>query len=167
MTWTPIPAEVRAHGCGPRLTATLAYRTGRHHLPKRAAEEISADVFAVPIALGTISALEQEVSTALAPAHAEARTAVAEAAVKNVDETSWKEAGQKRWLWLAATTTVAAFSIHGKRSILGLATVLSNTLHGILCSDRWSVYACWPVLRRQVCWAHTIRTQSLNCGQLL
>src|SRR5437588_6812963 len=145
VTWAAIPAEVRAHGCGPRLTATLAYLTGRHHLPKRAAEEISEDVFAVPLALGTICALEQEVSTALAPAHAEALAAVRDAAVKNVDETSWKEAGHKRWLWLAATTTVAAFVIHGRRSVLGLAAVLSNTVQGILCSDRWSAYACWPV----------------------
>ncbi len=157
VTQAPIPAELRAHGCGPRLTATLAYLTGRHHLPKRAAEEVSEDVFAVPIALGTIAALEREVSTALEPAHAEALAAVKEAPVKNVDETSWKEAGDKRWLWVAATTTVAAFIIHGKRSLLGLATLLSDTIHGILCSDRWSVYACWPVLLRQICWAHLKR----------
>ncbi len=50
-----IPEEIRAHGCGPQLTATLAYLTGKHHLPKRAAEEISADVFQAPISLGTIS----------------------------------------------------------------------------------------------------------------
>jgi transposase len=157
VTQAAIPADLRAHGCGPRLTATLAYFTGRHYLPKRAAEEISEDVFDVPIALGTICALEQEVSTALEPAHAEALTAVKEAAVKNVDETSWKEAGKKRWLWVAATTTVAAFVIHGTRSLLGLATLLSDTIQGILCSDRWSVYACWPVLCRQICWAHLKR----------
>jgi transposase len=76
VTQAPIPAAIRAHGCGPRLTATLADLTGRHQLPKRAAEEISADVFAVPLALGTIAALEREVSTAWAPAHAAALTAV-------------------------------------------------------------------------------------------
>jgi transposase len=157
VTQAVIPADLRAHGCGPRLTATLAYLTGRHHLPKRAAEEISEDVFAVPIALGTVCALEREVSTALEPAHAEALTVVKEAAVKNVDETSWKQAGQKRWLWVAATSSVAAFVIHGTRSLLGLATLLSDTLQGILCSDRWSVYACWPVLLRQICWAHLKR----------
>ena len=157
VTQAAIPADRRAHSCGPRLTATLAYFTGRHHLPKRAAEEVSEDVFAVPLALGTISALEQEVSMALAPAHAAALTAVKEAAVKNVDETSWKEGGQKRWLWVAATTTVAAFVIHGTRSLLGLATLLSDTVQGILCSDRWSVYGCWPVRRRQICWAHLKR----------
>lgn len=157
VTRASIPAEVCAHGCGPRLTATLTYFTGRHHLPKRAAEEVCEDVFAVPIALGTVSALEQEVSTALAPVHAEALAAVKDAEVKNVDETSWKEGGQKRWLWVAATGTIAAFVIHGKRSLLGLATLLSNTIHGILCSDRWSVYACWPLLMRQICWAHLKR----------
>ncbi len=141
ITQAVIPADCRAHGCGPRLTATLAYLTGRHHLPKRATEEIGENVFAVSIALGTIAALEREVSTALAPAHAEALTAVKEAAVKNVDETSWKEGGQKRWLWVAATSTVAAFVIHGTRGLAGLAVLLSDTIHGILCSDRWSVYA--------------------------
>src|SRR5712692_1306468 len=157
VTQAPIPAAVRAHGCGPRLTATLAYFTGRHYLPKRAAEEVSEDVFGVPIALGTIAALEGEVATALAPAHAEALTVVKEAAVKNVDETSWTEAGQRRWLWVAATTTVAAFVIEGTRGLLGLVTLLSNTIHGILCSDRWSVYACWPLFLRQICWAHLKR----------
>jgi transposase len=157
ITEAAIPAEIRAHGCGPRLTATLVYLTGRHHLPKRAAEEISEDVFAVPIALGTITALEQEVSAALTPAHAEAVQAVQEAAVKNVDETSWKEAGRKRWLWMAATTTVAAFVIEAGRGVKGLVALLKGVCHGILCSDRWSVYACWPALRRQVCWSHLKR----------
>ncbi len=157
VTRASIPEEIRAHGCGPRLTATIAYLTGQHHLPKRAAEEISADVFGAPISLGTISALEQEVSAALKPAHAQVLAAVQKAEVKNVDETSWKQGGKKCWLWVAATATVAAFIIHSKRSLDGLATLLGNTIHGILCSDRWSVYDRWPVLLRQVCWAHLKR----------
>jgi transposase len=157
VTQASIPEKIRAHGCGPRLTATLAYLTGRHHMPKRAAEEISADVFSAPISLGTVSALEQEVSAALAPAHAEALAAVQQAPVKNVDETSWKQAGKKQWLWVAATATVAAFLIHGKRGLDGLIALLNGTVQGILCSDRWSAYDRWPVLLRQVCWAHLKR----------
>jgi transposase len=157
VTRASIPEHIRAHGCGPQLTATLAYLTGKHHLPKRAAEEISADVFQAPISLGTICALEQEVSAALEPAHAEALAAVKQADVKNVDETSWKEGREKRWLWVAATTSVATFVIHGKRSLDGLVALLGNTIHGILCSDRWSVYDRWPVVLRQVCWAHLKR----------
>ena len=34
---------------------------------------------------------------------------------------------------------------------------------GILCSDRWVVYDHWPdPFARQLCWAHTIRTQSVT-----
>jgi len=33
------------------------------------------------------------------------------AAVKNADETGWRQAGQRRWLWLAATQSVAFFKI--------------------------------------------------------
>jgi transposase len=157
VTRAAIPADIRAHSCGPRLTATLAYLTGGHHLPKRAVEEISGDVFAAPVALGTVSALEQEVSAALEPAHVQALDAVKEAPVKHVDETSWKQAGDKRWLWVAATARVAAFVIHARRSALGLAALLSNTIQGILCSDRWSVYDLWPTLQRQLCWAHLKR----------
>ena len=40
--------------------------------------------------------------------------AVREAAAKNVDETGWKQAGRKRWLWGAATATVAFFVIHAR-----------------------------------------------------
>ena len=63
-----------------------------------------------------------------------------EAPAKNVDETGWKQAGQKRWLWGAATATVAFFVIHARRNWEGLYALLGATIHGIVGSDRWSVY---------------------------
>ena len=107
-----IPAEVRAHTIGPRLAAFMSYLSGRHHRGKRAVQEIVEAVFDVPVGLGTVVALEQQTSAALASAHDEARQAVATAPVKNTDETGWKRAGQRCWLWMAATTTVAYFLIH-------------------------------------------------------
>ena len=113
----PIPQDLKAHSVGPRLAATLAYLAGSHRVSNRGLEEITEDVFDVPIALGTVANLRAEVSDALAPAHAEAVQAVRDAAVKNVDETSWKLAGQLCWLWVAATGTVAAFLIHARRGV--------------------------------------------------
>jgi hypothetical protein len=101
-------------------------------------------------------------SLALAPAHAEAIQAVRAAVVKNVDETSWRKAGKRCWLWAAATATVAAFVIHARRSAAGLTTLLGDLITGIIVSDRWSVYQQVAVDRWQICWAHTIRTQSLG-----
>jgi transposase len=154
---TPIPAEIKAHSVGPRLAATLAYLAGCHHISKRGLEEVVETVFEVPLALGTVSHLEQQMSAALAPAHAEAVAAVREARVKHVDETGWKEAGRRCWLWVAATATVAAFRIHARRNLTALKALVGEALGGILCSDRWGAYNRWPALRRQVCWAHLKR----------
>lgn len=154
---TIIPADVRAHSIGPRLTATLSYMTGNLGLSKRNVEEFADDVFGAPIALGTIANLEQEVSAALEPAHQEAVEAVRKAEVKFADETSWKLWGKLCWLWAAATSNVAAFVIHGKRSALGLAVLLGNDIYGIIHSDRYKVYLQVPAERRQLCWAHLKR----------
>jgi transposase len=152
-----IPAAVKAHSVGPRLAATLSYLAGRHHLSQRGLEEMAEDVFDVPLSLGTVGHLEQQMSAALAPAHAEAIQAVRAAAVKNVDETGWKLAGARCWLWAAATATVAAFVVHARRSAAGLTALLGEVIEGIVGSDRWSVYHKVALNRRQVCWAHLVR----------
>jgi transposase len=152
-----IPEELRGQCIGPRLGATLSYLSGSPHVSKRGIEEICETVFQVPISLGTIGNLEQEMSAALQPAHAEAQQTVQEAPIKHVDETGWKEAGAKRWLWGAATATVVCFVIHGTRGLKGLHALLAGKLKGLFVSDRWSVYQCLPVARRQICWAHLKR----------
>src|SRR6202008_4301422 len=152
-----IPAAIRAHSVGPRLTAALSYFSGCHGISKRDVEEIAETVFAAPVALGTVAHLEQEVSAALEPAHREALEAVQQAEVKFADETSWKRWGKLCWLWAAATTAVAAFVIHAKRGAQGLAALLGETIDGIVHSDRWHAYLQIPEERRQLCWAHLKR----------
>lgn len=157
LTWEKMPGELRAHGFGPRLTATVAYLSGSPHVSKRGIEEIVETLVGVPIALGTVSKMEQEVSTALAPGHAEAQEAVQKAPIKHVDETGWKQAGRTCWLWAAATRLVACFVIHPQRGALGLAALLGEKIKGIICSDRWSAYSSLCAERRQLCWAHLKR----------
>jgi transposase len=153
----PVPQAIKDHSVGPRLAATLGYLAGSHRVSKRGLEEITEDVFDVPVALGTVAHLEAQLSAALAPAHAEALQAVRAADVKNVDETSWKRAGQLCWLWLAATETVAAFLIHARRGAEALAALLGESIEGFVCSDRWSAYARLSPWCRQICWAHLKR----------
>jgi transposase len=157
VTWAQMPQEIRAHVCGPRLTATLSFLSGVLHAGKRGVETFVETVWRVPIALGTVSSLEQEMSAALADAHTEAQQAVQEAAAKNVDETGWKQAGQKRWLWGAATALVVCFVIAPTRGAAGLARLLGHKIKGILTSDRWSVYGQLKLGLRQLCWAHLKR----------
>lgn len=157
VTRAVIPRAIRAASVGPRLTAILSYFTGCHGVSKRGVEEIAEAVFAAPIALGTVANLEREVSAALATPHAEALEVVRAATVKHADETSWKLGGKLCWSWAAATTTVAAFTIHAGRGAVGLTALLGIEIQGIVCSDRWGPYNRIPESRRQVCWAHLKR----------
>jgi transposase len=166
VTHAAIPAAIRAHSIGSRLTAVLSYLTGCQGLSKRGVEEIAETVFAAPISLGTVSNLEREVSEALAPAHRDALAAVRQADVKFADETSWKLWGKLCWLWAAATTNVAVFVIHAHRGARGLTALLGDDIAGIVHSDRWSVYRQVPDERRQLCWAHLKRDfqKIVDCG---
>jgi transposase len=153
----PIPQDLKADSIGPRLAATLGYLAGGHRVSTRGLEEITEDVFGVPVALGTVANLQAQLSDALAPAHAEALQVVRAAAVKNVDETSWKLGGALCWLWVAATGTVAAFLIHARRGWQALAALLGEQVQGVVGSDRWSAYARLSPFCRQICWAHLKR----------
>jgi len=157
VTWEKIPDDIRGHAFGPRLSATVSYLSGSPHVSKRGIEEVVETVIGIPLALGTVANLEQEMSAALAATHDEAQAAVQDAPVKHVDETGWKQAGQRCWLWAAATKLVACFAIHVSRGAVGLVALLGEKIKGIVCSDRWSVYGRLPVAERQLCWAHLKR----------
>ena len=77
--------------------------------------------------------------------------------MKNADETGWKQAGARRWLWTAATTSVAYFVIHVHRGSRGLKELLGEAITGVVISDRWWGYNKLPIEQRQVCWAHLKR----------
>jgi transposase len=157
VTRATIPPDVAAHTIGPRLAAAMSYLGARHHVSRRGVRELVATIFGVPVSLGTVATLERQLSAALAAAHDEARDAVRAAPVKNTDETGWKRAGRRRWLWLAATATVSYFVIHARRGWQGLAALLGEAITGVVCSDRWAAYDRLPIAARQVCWAHLKR----------
>lgn len=152
-----IPEGIRAHSIGPRLGAALSYLSGCHGLSKRAVEEIAQAIFDVPISLGRVANLEQEMSAALEAPHQEALEVVRAAEVKNADETSWKQRAKLVWLWGAATTQVAVFLIQAGRGIAGLKKLLGDSICGILCTDRLAAYGQVVAECRQICWAHLKR----------
>lgn len=157
VTRATIPINYCHSSVGPRYSATLAYLAGAHGVSKRGLEEITDALFDAPIALGTVSNLEQETADALQEPHQQAIEAVRQAEVKHADETGWKEGGKKRWLWVAATQLVVVFWIHRLRNRAALVKLLGPQLIGILCSDRWFAYLVYPLGQRQVCWAHLKR----------
>lgn len=154
-TRASLPSGVPRVAFGPRLTAALGLLTSRCKVSKRGAREFLADVFGIRMALGSVSKQERRLSRAVDPPVAEAAAWIQRQAVANVDETGWREAGKKAWLWVAATLQVAVFAIAPSRGRAVLMRLLGAAWRGVVGSDRFSAYG--HLALRQLCWAHLCR----------
>jgi len=151
------PAEMSSSSFGPRLQATVGYLTGQLGISQRGVDEMMDAVFHTDIGLGSIPAMEQAASAALAQPVEEAHAYVQAQAVVNADETSWRESSQRRWLWVGATPLVTVFLVLATRGADEAKRLLGAAFQGIVGSDRWGAYNWLEVLRRQLCWAHLKR----------
>jgi transposase len=131
--------------------------SGRYHLSKRDTQSIMADFFQADVSLGSVPALEQRTSEVVRVPVDEAREYVKTQPVIHMDETGWREANQKAWLWVAATTLVTVFLIRRSRGGKVAREMLSEAFKGIVVSDRWSAYNWLRTILRQLCWAHLLR----------
>ena len=156
-TQADLPPTLPPGSFGPRLQATVGYLTGRLGLSQRDVAETLDTVFHTDLSLGSVPALEQAVSTALAAPVEQAHHYVQQQAVVNADETGWREKAQRGWLWLATTPQVTVFLIQRSRSKVAAQHLLGATFAGILGSDRYPAYRWVAVEQRQVCWAHLQR----------
>lgn len=152
-----LPPEAST-GYGPRLTALVGHLHGTYHLSYRALSDLLGDLADLRLSLGSAVTCSQRVSTALVPIDAAIHTALQTGAVTYVDETGWKEAGRRRWLWVGVSAQASCFRITSSRGRVGLDVLLPADYTGIVVSDRWNAYNRYPAERRQLCWAHLQRT---------
>ena len=102
-TRADLPAGVPRRPFGARLTAVIALLSGRYRLSRREVRQLLQDLWQVRVSLGAVVRQEQAQSAALAPIVEEARAAVQQAAVVNMDETGWRQEQQRAWLWTVVT----------------------------------------------------------------
>jgi transposase len=76
---------------------------------------------------------------------------VREQAVAHLDETSWRQADKRAWLWVAVTSWVTVFVVRMSRGGLVARELLSETFAGILVTDRYSAYNWSPGRWRPRC----------------
>jgi transposase len=152
-----LPAAVPAGAFGPRLQATVAVLAGRYRLSRREVVGVCTDVLGAPLAVGSVDRLCQATAAALAGPVAALEAAVQQAPHAHADETSWREAGQRRWLWVVVTTLATVFTLAPSRGRGVIQGLLGEHFAGYLISDRWSAYTWLEPTQRQVCWAHLKR----------
>jgi transposase len=158
------PAAMPGGSFGPGLQATVGYLTGRMGASQREVHEVLAAVCHTEVSVGSVAALEQAVSTALAAPVAEAASYIQRQPVRNADETGWREQGKRVWLWISATSLVTLFRVLTTRGAAGAKALLGEDFWGVVGTDRYAAYNWLDPRRRHLCWAHPIRTQSSDCG---
>ncbi len=142
---------------GPRLQALVALLTGGYRVSKRNVVQLLDDCFGVSISVGSIKRLETDLCAALAAPVAEAQAYVQAHPHAHMDETGWRQAGRRAWLWTAVTSLVVVFALRFSRGSQVAKELVGEDYKGIVISDRWSGYTWLPLKQRQFCWAHLKR----------
>ena len=156
VTRAKLPDGVPTGAFGPGIVARVGLVMGAYRLSKRLTVDLLRDLLGLRISVGSIIRCQNDATAALRPCVAEAAEHVKTAEQKHADETSWRVAGVRAWLWVVVTPIVTLFAIHSKRSAESARATLGAGV-GALISDRFSGYSWWPLERRQLCWAHLIR----------
>ena len=156
-TQAPWPGTMPSGSFGPRVQAAVGYLTGRLGASQREVQDLLATVCHTEVSVGSVGALEQAVSVALATPVAEAAQYVQRQPVRNADETSWREKTQRRWLWISVTPLVSIFRLLKTRGAAGAKELLGEIVWGSIGTDRYAGYHWIDPRQRQFCWAHLKR----------
>lgn len=151
------PSGLPSGQFGARLVALLALLHGRFRLSDREIVALGSAVFSLHLSPATVVAAQQQTSQALAPIYDELRQTLPSHPHLHSDETSWKEGGARRWLWVLVAPLCVVFHVAANRSRAVLTRLIGTAYAGILSSDRLSAYNGHPADRRQLCWAHLLR----------
>jgi len=153
-TCASLPAGVPTGAFGPRLQALLAILAGGYRLGKRPIRQLAHDLFGLSISTGMVAKLERSTAEALRQPMAELEEYI-RSQDGNVDETSWREASHKAWLWVVVTPLVTVFHIAATRCGKVAGALLGSAYRHVVTSDRWKAYSGFR--RRQYCWSHLRR----------
>jgi hypothetical protein len=141
------------HLVGPTLMSLIICLSQRLHVSRPKIKEFLQDWLGIALSVGCINQCIHEGGRAVAPVEAELIAAVKNSALLQVDETSWNEKGDLRWLWVLATSSVVLFLVGSRKSEV-IADYLA-ALAGWLMSDGYGVYRAYG--KRLRCWAHLLR----------
>lgn len=156
ITVAEAPPELRL-GVGVRALALVALLVGRFRLSRSQVAELFSEQWGIPLSKGSVQAACETVSAALEAPVNQVREALPKSGALFIDETGWKAAGARRWLWVFVATTFTVFVVNARRGRQVLEDLGLDLWRGFLHSDRWSAYNNHPDDLRQLCWAHLMR----------
>lgn len=148
---------------GAALATFLAALSVRYHLSRAKIREFLLTWFGVRLSVGTIDRCIREVGVACEPVVAELLGDLRHAGVIHADETPWRQASKRCWLWVVLSASTAVFHI-GTRQGEEIRDLIGEAFLGWLVSDGYGAYRSYK--KRQRCLAHLIRKGVALAGGL-
>lgn len=152
-----LPDGIGGSAFGPRLQAAVVTLTARHRVSRRGIAELARDLFGAALSTGSVDAICQRASDALAGPHLQLADWVLDQGAVHVDETGWRTSGEGRALWTATTPDAAFFQIAQHCNREQFNALVGSSYPGIVITDRWNGYSHLDPNQRQVCWSHLKR----------
>ena len=150
-----LPDGVIDSAFGPNVHAIVGTLVGTCHLSHRQVAGVVRSMHGIPMSDGSVAQIHKRISERLAPVHEEAKRQVEQSDVAHADETGWRIAGQRAWMWLLTNTMLSVFMIQDRRNSEAAKNLLGD-FEGVLVTDRCPSYGVYDG-KRQWCWAHLIR----------
>jgi transposase len=149
-------------GVGPRAVALVAWLSKGLGLP---AGKVSRLLSQLGMTLSA-SGVQQAVARAARvcqPTYQALERGVRASPVVAPDETGWRVAGRRAWLWAFVGDRVVVYRIAAGRGYADAAQVLGEDYAGVLERDGWAPYRRFTRARHQSCLAHLLR----RCRELI
>ena len=158
IVWAELPSGVIPDQLfGLRLQTLVGYMKGALHASYTSLAAFWADVLGIGVTRSHLCNTIGRVNDALAAPYDELAEHIPTEPVLHVDESGWKDKGDRYWIWVFCTRLVGFFLIAKSRGAKVLRQVLGEVYDGTIVSDFFSAYVSYANRLQQFCLAHLIR----------
>jgi transposase len=142
------------------LIALVGYLKGRCHVSFRALKDFFQEVLGISVSGGFLAKKVKRSAEALGRTHEQLVGKLKGERHLHIDESGWKEDGEKRWIWAFRGERYEVFIIRDSRGEGVLEEILGKEYKGIITCDFYPAYRKFGRVTGallQFCWAHMIR----------
>ena len=142
---------------GPQAVALIVLLNKQLGLSHGKVRTLLQEWFGLSVTASAITQALHRAARAAAPTYDALCATVRGSPIVSPDETSWKVAGERWWLWVFATTATVVYALAPGRGFPEAAAILGAEFSGVLVRDGWAPYREFRAARHQSCLAHLLR----------
>jgi len=143
---------------GSQVKRLAVYLRHEQFMPYERERQLLADLFELPISLGSLPNFVETAAEKVKPATAAIKGALIQAEVGHADETGFYVNGQRCWLHTVSTAELTYYEPHAKRGQQATEAIgILPQFTGTLVHDAWATYFKYQLLLHALCNAHHLR----------